>query len=137
MITNRSYVIDTNLFVSQLLTANSVPALAIQKSFNQGVILFSEETLSELINVIMRPKFDKYVSHSDRREYIHSICSISRTIPVFQNLKLCRDPKDNKILDVAINGEADVIISGDQDLLVLKKIRNIPILSPVKFMSIL
>jgi len=56
-------------------------------------------------------------------------------VEVTQRVKECRDPKDDKFLELAVNGSADFIVSGDKDLQVLHPFRNIPILSPREFLD--
>lgn len=54
-----------------------------------------------------------------------------------EQIEECRDPKDNKILEVAVEGKADVIVTGDKDLLVLHPFRGIPIIGPAEFLALL
>jgi putative PIN family toxin of toxin-antitoxin system len=128
-------VADTNLLVSRLLAPRGVAARAVDCALDGGILLVSSETLDELVAVLSRPRFDRYITQEDRHEFIRLLASVSRLIPVRHRTQACRDPKDNKILDVALNGEADVIITGDNDLLVLHPYLGIPILSPAEFLA--
>ncbi|WP_218586292.1 putative toxin-antitoxin system toxin component, PIN family [Acerihabitans arboris] len=79
----------------------------------------SEETLTELSEALARSNFDRYVSREDRQNFLRLLGGIVRVIPITQRIAACRDPKDDKFLDVALNGEVQLILSGDDDLLVL------------------
>ena len=123
-------VLDTNSLVSRLLLPNSVPARAVQKAVGEADILMSEATLSELAEVLSRKKFDAYVSVEDRQTFIRLLGRIVEMISEGHMVHACRDPRDNKFLEVAVNGEAKVIVSGDEDLLVLHPFRGIEIMTP-------
>jgi uncharacterized protein len=130
------FVIDTNILVSSILIASSVSDKAFKKAINSGVLLFSEETFEELQQVITRPKFDKYVSISIRAEFIARLREESVKIEITERIAACRDSKDDKFLEVAINGSTNYIITGDQDLLILHPFRDVAIISPAQFLEI-
>ena len=102
---------------------------------NWGIPLVSEETLAELSEVLSRTKFDRYVPREDRQHFLRLLGGIVRVIPVTQRITACRDPKDDKFLDVALNGEAQVILTGDQDLIELHPFHGVEILSPADFLK--
>ncbi|MDR2838764.1 MAG: putative toxin-antitoxin system toxin component, PIN family [Azonexus sp.] len=128
-------MIDTNLWVSRLLTPGSVAASGVDRGLAWGIPLMSEETLMELADVLSRSKFDKYVSREERQHFLRFIGGIARVIPVTRKISACRDPKDDKFLDVAINGEAQLILTGDQDLLDLHPFHGIEILRAGDFLA--
>jgi putative PIN family toxin of toxin-antitoxin system len=128
-------VIDTNVFVSAAVFSNSVPRHAVSKALRGGLLLFSEYTIDELKKVLFRSKFDRYVSREDRILFLAQLGSVGEFVPIIQIVRQCRDPKDEKFLEVALNGRADVIITGDADLLALHPWRDITILSPAKFLK--
>lgn len=129
------YVVDTNTLVSRLLLSGSIPAQAVHKAIRSGDLLFSRATLMELKEVLRRPKFDRYLEPNDREQFMHLLARLAILVEVTHAVQCCRDPKDDKFLEVAINGRADVLISGDGDLLELNPFRGIPILSPREFLS--
>jgi len=86
--------------------------------------------MNELKEVLSRSKFDGYISRRERAIFLAQLESISEPIPTIQLVRECRDPKDDKFLEVALNGGADVIITGDADLLGRGPWRGIAILSP-------
>ena len=129
------FVVDTNTLVSRLLLSGSIPAQAVQKAIRSGDLLFSSETLTELNEVLRRPKFDRYLGPKDRDQFMHLLARLAIIVQVTHPVQGCRDPKDDKFLEVAFNGRADVLISGDADLLELNPFRGIPILSRREFLS--
>lgn len=129
----RKYVVDTNVLVSFLLVPNSISAAVVKYVLDNGKILTSDTTLDELSRVLLRDKFEKYVELKPRKLFIEGLRSISEHLEITKFVKMCRDPNDDKVLEVAINGKANFIITGDKDLLVLKNIEDIPIISPQEF----
>lgn len=95
--------------------------------------MFSEVTRDELEEVIRRERFDKYQTRDAREQFIKDLSEVAILIEVTETITECRDPKDNKFLELAISGKADCIISGDRDLRVLHPFRGIPILTPQEF----
>ena len=91
------------------------------------------EHADELAEVLARPKFDPYVSREARREFIRMLGGVMQIVPIIRRVAVCRDPRDDKFLEVALAGEAAAIISGDKDLLVLNPWHGIPILTPAAF----
>ena len=124
------FVVDTNVLVSRLLAPSSTAAQAVDQALAHGNLLGWEETLAELAEVLARPKFDPYVSREDRREFIRMLGGVMQIVPIIRRVAVCRDPRDDKFLEVALAGEAAAIISGDKDLLVLNPWHGIPILTP-------
>jgi putative PIN family toxin of toxin-antitoxin system len=127
-------VLDTNVLISRLLMADSVPGRAVQHAVNTGVLLVSDATLDELADVLARPKFDPYVTLEERQGFLQRLLRIAERVPILQQIQACRDPRDDKFLEVAINGEADMIITGDGDLLALHPFMGMPILTPLDYL---
>jgi putative PIN family toxin of toxin-antitoxin system len=96
-------------------------------------MLLSDATLTELVSVLNRPKFDPYLSPDERRQFIALLSGVARRIPISRPIQACRDPRDDKFLDVALLGEAHALITGDADLLVLHPFHGVPIVSPAGF----
>lgn len=131
----RRVVIDNNALVSGLLLPASIPAQAVRTAINTGQLLISEPVLNELAGVLARPKFDPYISIKDRQQFILLLGRIAEMVPITYTFKTCRDPRDDKFLDLAVNGSADLIITGDKDLLILNPFRTIPIITPARFLE--
>lgn len=135
MRTDQRLVVDTNLWISRLLMPNGTAARAVDHALAWGVPLMSEATLAELADVLARPKFDRYVSLDDRQGFLQRLGGVVRIVTVTQTIRACRDPKDDKFLDVAVSGDASLIVTGDQDLLVLHSFHGIDILAPADFLQ--
>ena len=129
-------VVDNNALVSRLLAPGSVPAQAVRRAVESGLLLMSEATAAELADVLARPKFDPYVTVADRQQYLRLLLRIAAMIPILHRVQACRDPADDKFLEVATNGEANLMITGDGDLLALRSFRGIPILTPARYLAI-
>jgi putative PIN family toxin of toxin-antitoxin system len=126
-------VADTNSLVSRLLLPESVPARAVRKAISEGQLLISDATLEELAAVLSRPKLDPYVSVEDRQEFIRVLNRVVERVEIISPVKACRDPKDDKFLEVVVNGEADLIMTGDKDLLALHPFRGMEIITPREY----
>jgi len=129
------FVFDTNVVVSALLMKKSVARDALDKARTAGDILLSIDVIEELHDVLSRPAFDRYVDEEDRLKFLSLLVKEATLVEIAEKVKECRDPKDDKFLELAINGNATLIVSGDKDLQVLHPFRNIPILSPREFLD--
>jgi len=129
------FVFDTNSLISANLLPGSVSRKAYDKARETGILVYSSETFAEFSDTFARPKFNKYIS----KERIHAeISAFERTgqlITVTTTITTCRDPKDNKFLELAVEANAICIITGDKDLLVLNPFRQIPILTAAEFLE--
>ena len=96
------FVLDTNLIVSAALLEKSVARQAFEVALLQGSILISESLQAELSEVILRDKFDRYLSAEKRLRFLTSFISLAVPTAVPQSITICRDPKDNMILDLAV-----------------------------------
>lgn len=129
------FVFDTNSLVSVVLLSESVSKRALQKAERLGSVVLSKETHFELTDVLLRPKFDKYLPIEDRIEFIERVEARYEFIHIVSNFKDSRDEKDNKFLNIAYDASASCLVSGDKDLLVLNPFHNIPILTPRNFVD--
>ena len=102
-------------------------------------LLLSRATLNEIVEVLHRPRLRSKYQLSDEvlRAAIRLIVVRSELVHPDVQITVCRDPKDDKFLEVAVAGQADVIVSGDEDLLTLTPFTNIPIVSPARFLALL
>ena len=122
--------------VSALLFGDSVPGRALNHAWRQATLLLSEELAIELRDVLYRPQFDSYVTREERDEFLEALLTQSQFIEVTELVQVCRDPKDDKILELAVNGNADYVVSGDQDLLTLNPFQGIAIILPAEFLRV-
>lgn len=130
------FVLDNNVLISALLLEYSTPAHALKKAETTGSVLYSYQTLAELSDVLTRPKFSRYITTQELEGLLMRIHRTWENVIITHTISQCRDPKDDMWLELAVNGEAAAIITGDNDLLALTPYRNIPIISPSFFMGI-
>ena len=125
-------VIDTNLWISFLLTKDLA---RLDWFFTQEelTLLFSQELLDEFVAVARRPKFRNYFSLLDLQELLLQVETKADFVRVSSTVELCRDPNDNFLL--ALDGHATHLLTGDQDLLVLGQLNQIPILSIAEYLA--
>src|SRR5450432_4006074 len=128
-------VVDTNVFVSAIILPLSVPRRAVDQALGRGVVLFSEAAMNELADVLLRKKLDHYVSREGRQRFLRELASAAEFVSIVRIVRQCRDPKDDKFLEAALNGRADVIITGDADLLRMHPWRGVAILSPGNYLK--
>jgi putative PIN family toxin of toxin-antitoxin system len=127
-------VIDTNVLISGMLIATSTPRRAIERALSEAQLVATTETVSELLKKLMSPKFDRYVSRQRRQTLAQQMTAAIELVTVLQPVRACRDPKDDRFLEAAVNGGANVIITGDRDLLQLNPFRGIRIVTPAAYL---
>ena len=127
-------VIDTNIFISAALKDKSLPALTLHLAQRHGVLLKSNATERQLFDVLARPYFLSLISPVTL-EWFRALMAAAEAVTITQSIAACRDPTDDKFLELAVSGRADMIISGDADLLVLNPFRGIPIVSAAIFVK--
>jgi putative PIN family toxin of toxin-antitoxin system len=125
-------VVDTNIFVSAALKRGSLPHIALYQAAQRCVLLKSVATEAQFLEVIARPYLARLIEPATRDWLTHLIAT-AEVVPISERIVACRDPTDDKFLEVAVNGHADLILTGDKDLLVLNPFRTIPIVPPSAF----
>ncbi|MBI2723071.1 MAG: putative toxin-antitoxin system toxin component, PIN family [Bacteroidetes bacterium] len=120
-------VLDTNIFI-YFLISDAFHKLDKRLKSHQVRLLFSEELLSEFIQVANRPKFKKYFTDKDIASLLDDLHNYADLIEVHSRVNVCRDKKDNFLLELCIDGKADYLITGDDDLLSIKKFKRTSIL---------
>jgi len=133
--TRERVVIDTNVLISSLFFTTSTPAQAVDKAVTKAQLVATTETLRELIGKLHSPKFDRYVRRERRDALLERVASLVEIIDVLQSIRASRDPRDDKFLEAAVNGRADVIVTGDKDLLDLNPFRGIAIVTPADYLA--
>ena len=132
--TKHKIVIDTNLWISFLLTSDYSKIDSLISS-EHIILLFSQELVDEFIEVAERPKFRKYFSLADLEDLLTKARTKAEFISVTSDIKICRDPKDNFLLALAQDGKATHLLTGDKDLLVLHKIGKTKIITINEYLS--
>jgi putative PIN family toxin of toxin-antitoxin system len=133
--TPKRVVLDTNALISRLLSRRSVPAQAVDLAITRHRILASEATLMELAEILSRAKFDPYLTIVERQDFLRQFDRIAERIEVLRTIRACRDPKDDKFLELAVEGAADIVVTGDGDLLALNPFQGIAIVTPAQFLE--
>ena len=136
MTAQKRLVLDTNLLARGMLFRGSTPRQAIVKAHNEGVLLASDATLAEMLEVFQPPLFDRATSLEVRDALCRQYAQRCKIVTVHSTIQACRDPKDDKFLALAVDGRADFIVTSDKDLLALHPFRGIAILEPGDFLAL-
>jgi putative PIN family toxin of toxin-antitoxin system len=131
----RRFVLDSNVLISAALFVESTPRAAVDRVRREGVLLFSDATLAELVSRLERSKFDRWVSLETRLAFIEGLLGFAEAIEITGAEMGCRDPADDKFLETAEIGDAAAIVTGDGDLLAVHRWRDIPIMTPADFLA--
>lgn len=133
--TTHRIVVDTNLWVSMALGSKIVVQQMLQVIQNNNIFIFtSADQLEELTETLAKPKLQKYLTKSRTQQLFDLFWLKVQIINVHSQVKVCRDPKDDYLLNLAKDAQAHCIISGDADLLVLNPIDNLKILTITDFL---
>ncbi len=136
MLDQTLWVLDTNVVISRLLVPGGIAAQAVDRVLSSGILLVSEATLDELATVLGRAKFDPYVTRDSRRQFLAYLGGLAKVVTITRKLEgVCRDPKDDKFLDVALAGGARAILTGDRALLELDPFHGVRIVNPADFLA--
>jgi len=132
-------VIDTNVWVSALMSARalaprSVPARVVDLAAQRDRIIMTDATLQELDTVLGYPRLRQYLDAEKCLSVLDHLAVEAQIAEPAQAIRQCRDPKDDKFLEAAVWGNADCIVTGDADLLVLHPFRGIRICRPADFL---
>ena len=129
------FVFDANGGIRALLLRYSAACQAFDRATQKGKFLISLATVEELNDVLQRKGFEKYITEEERMEFLSAFVRDGVWVEIVERVVACRDPKDDKFLELAVNGKAICIVSGDEDLLVLHPFRGIAIVSPRQFLE--
>ena len=128
-------VVDTNVFVSGLLKGRTTRPVILAFRRNLFRLVTSDPLRDELFDVLSREKFRPFFDRSDIIELCLLIDQKAEVVEIEKRVELCRDPKDNIVLECAVAAEADFIVTNDEDLLVLGEIGQTKIVSSVSFLD--
>ena len=130
-------VLDTNVLISAALRPEGPPRAVVDVVRGEnGVLLFFDETFNELRSRLQLPKLADYVDRKDRAVYLAQLEAVSEWVSIAGAKLGCRDPDDDKLLETALMGEADCLITGDWDLLEMSSFHDIPILTSRGFLDL-
>lgn len=131
-------VVDTNILVGYLITHRPLIAEIVDVYLARGdfTLLISPVLLEELDRVLQYPRLHRYYDAETRLRFVALIAALSETVDLPDEVpRICRDPADDWVIACAVVGGADVIVSGDQDLLDLGQVSDIPIISARQFLE--
>ncbi len=122
-------VIDTNILISAALVKDSVPRKVLTHIMRFCTPVISPELLSEYSDALSRPDFDHYTPLEKRLILLEVLERGSEVVRITGRLRKVRDPKDDIVLETALKGVADVLVTGDKDLLVLRPLKRLDIVT--------
>ena len=131
---NDRVIIDTNLWISFLLTKDLSKFDAIIAD-ELITLVFCQELIDEFVAVTQRSKFKKYFDLDDVESLLLKIRHRAIFVEVKTTVTACRDPKDNFLLALSIDANATHLITGDKNLLILKKYGRTKILTIAEYLS--
>ena len=126
-------VLDTNTLVSAALLPASKPGAALRLALLHHHVVMSPATAAELDRVLARPKFQRYITLAERQDFNLALARAVTIVQASTQLQVCRDPRDDKFLDLALAARAAVFVTGDKDLLVLDPFEGCRIVTPAEF----
>jgi len=128
------FVFDTNVLIRAALNRHSISRRAVDVAQRRGSLLMSEEVTLELVKVLSRRRIAHRLTPEERREFLDELIAVAEVVEPAEQIRECRDPKDDMFLELAVGGNASCLISEDHDLLVLNPFRGILILTPHDFL---
>ena len=131
------FVFDTNKMISAICFPRSFGLRAFTLATAIGVVLTTELALAELSEVVGRPKFDAFADRATRSKFFDLYVAESKLIQISGTLKACRDPTDDKFLELAVIGQAQFIVTRDKDLLVPDPFQGVQILDAESLVALL
>lgn len=131
---NKKIILDTNLWIRFLITKNfnQLDKLIENKNIT---LIFSDELVEEFVDVIRRPKLKKYFAKKDIEKILQIFDQFGELVKVKSTLQICRDKKDDFLLNLSVDSKANYLITGDKDLLILEKIENTKIMTFTDFIE--
>jgi len=131
---SKKVILDTNLWISFLISKkfSSIDNLIENDKIT---LIFSDELMREFVEVVNRPKFKSHFSKTNVEKILDYFDQYGILVKVKSDVKICRDEKDNFLLNLSIDSEADFLITGDNDLLVLERIEKTKIINFADFLK--
>lgn len=134
--TKERVIVDTNCWISFLI-GHRLHRLVDLLSNERIELIVCNELLDEIRDVTSRPKFSKYFPPQEVDSLLEFLLLIGECVTPKQAVKLCRDEADDYLLALAIEANADYLVTGDQDLLILKEIKSCRIIDVAAFEQVI
>jgi putative PIN family toxin of toxin-antitoxin system len=128
-------VFDASTLVSATFRRDGVPAHAVRAALQSNRLAVSEATMAELLDVLARPRLARFLDPALRDELLGQLDALAIFFSPTEPVAECRDAKDDKYLELALAAGADVIVSSDDDLLVLHPWRGVRVLRPADYLA--
>jgi putative PIN family toxin of toxin-antitoxin system len=128
-------IIDTNILISYLLKPSATITAAVEAALYHGHLLLSQDSFDELRAVTERFVKRGFISVEESSEFLGAVVEVAEWVKILEQVRLCRDPKDDKFLELAINGNAAYLVTGDRDLLTLHPFKTTNILSAQDYIA--
>lgn len=128
-------VFDASTLVSASIGRGSAPDRAVRHAFAADRVAVSEATMAELLDVLARPRLARFIDPELRDEVLSLLDTYGVFFTPTERVTDCRDAKDDKYLELALAAGAEVIVSGDDDLLVLHPWRGVRVLRPADYLA--
>lgn len=131
------FVLDTNVLISAVLSAESVPARVTLWVIANARLIFAEQTFGEFKSRLWRPKFDRYLTIERRNQILHDFSAIADWVEIDGTPApvSSRDPDDDMFIRTAVAASARWLVSGDRDLLEVRGLEEVAILSPADMLE--
>ncbi|MEK7440653.1 MAG: putative toxin-antitoxin system toxin component, PIN family [Chloroflexota bacterium] len=133
-------VIDTNVLIRALIRPlGTVGPIVVKLQEGKYQIVYSQQLLDELTEKMLLPRIrNKYpVSEEQMADLFNLIIEFGKRVDPERHVEICRDPDDNHVIDVALAGEAEYVVTGDDDLLILKEFETVRFITPKEFLTLL
>lgn len=131
-------VVDTNVLIRAIIRPHGSVGRLLEKLVDRDfTLLYSVPLLEELIDVLGRPRIRVKYHLTDEvlRDATMAILRFGEEVVPGRRIQTCRDPKDDMVLEAAVAGRADAIVSTDGDLIALSPFEGIPVLGPAEFLA--
>ncbi len=128
-------VFDASTLVSATFNSHGIPAQALQRALREDRVAISEPIMTELVDVLYRPEVARFLTPERRAELLGQLVALGVPFEPAERVTECRDPKDDKYLELALASGAGTIVSSDGDLLVPHPWRGVRILLPAAYLA--
>jgi uncharacterized protein len=130
-------VFDASTVVSAALKADSIPERALLRAEEVDVFALSAAVDAEITSVLNRPKFARSIPLQRRNQFLRILRDAAIWFDPATPVTDCRDPKDDKYLELALAAGAETIVTSDDDLLILHPWRGVRLLMPADYLALL
>lgn len=128
-------VLDTNVIISAMISLAGKPKRCVVWSIENCEVVTSQDLIEELREKLDSPRLARLCMPGEPDTTVEALAILTRIVTPAPIEPACRDPDDDLVLATAVAGMADVVVTGDQDLLVLDPFRGIRILTPAAFLD--